>query len=99
MLSFVKFETKYIGSCLNFIQQNLLKHQANGLEGKTVKVTGGGAYKYKDLITSKLGCQYVSSLLLNLRQLCTATSCDPNFMHTTPSMPYTYYNNHQVLSS
>jgi len=57
MLNFVKFETKYISSCLNFVQQNLLRHQPDRLTGKTVKITGGGAFKYKELITSKLGCQ------------------------------------------
>lgn len=46
-LHFIKFETKYIEDCLNFIQQNLLS-------SKCIKATGGGAYKYKELLTSKL---------------------------------------------
>ena len=54
LLNFVKFETKYIESCLTFIRKNLLSHESHG---RAIKVTGGGAYKYKDLITSTLGCE------------------------------------------
>lgn len=57
LLSFVKFQTKHIGSCLNFIKQNLMKHQLELMRGKAVKVTGGGAYKYREQIVSALGCQ------------------------------------------
>ncbi|XP_061197383.1 4'-phosphopantetheine phosphatase-like [Saccostrea echinata] len=51
-LHFVKFETKFIESCLDFIQEKLgdsLK------QNKTIHVTGGGAHKYRDLLASKLG--------------------------------------------
>ncbi|XP_067943984.1 4'-phosphopantetheine phosphatase-like [Watersipora subatra] len=57
LLNFVKFETKYISSCLSFIKENLLTLEPHLMAGKTVKVTGGGAFKYKDLITETLGCQ------------------------------------------
>ena len=57
ILSFVKFETKYIQSCLSFIQQNITKQPIGAMTSKCVKVTGGGAYKYKDTITTHLGCQ------------------------------------------
>uniref|UniRef100_A0A914VQP2 4'-phosphopantetheine phosphatase n=1 Tax=Plectus sambesii TaxID=2011161 RepID=A0A914VQP2_9BILA len=52
-LHFIKFETKYIESCLEFIQQKL---DQSGLasSSKAVKCTGGGAYKYFDLVSSKL---------------------------------------------
>lgn len=53
-LHFIKFETKYIESCLNFIQMNLV-NSSEDKSGKTIKATGGGAYKYTELITSKLG--------------------------------------------
>ena len=53
-LHFVKFETKYIETCLDFIKANLIQSEE---PNKSIKVTGGGAYKYKDLITSKLGVQ------------------------------------------
>ena len=52
-LHFIKFETKYIEDCLDFIQQNLLE-SGSGLADKVIRVTGGGAYKYKQLLTSKL---------------------------------------------
>ncbi|CAH1781675.1 unnamed protein product [Owenia fusiformis] len=54
-LHFVKFETKYIEACLDFIQQDVIGgcHFPN----KVIKATGGGAYKYKDLITQKLGVE------------------------------------------
>ncbi|XP_071085825.1 4'-phosphopantetheine phosphatase-like isoform X2 [Haliotis cracherodii] len=55
-LHFVKFETKYIETCLDFIQGNLIQSK-DFMKDKYIKATGGGAYKYKDLITSKLGVQ------------------------------------------
>lgn len=59
-LHFVKFETKYIEMCLDFIQCNLMGSRESMI-GKIIKVTGGGAHKYKDLLSSKLGVQYVSN--------------------------------------
>ncbi|XP_022319339.2 4'-phosphopantetheine phosphatase-like [Crassostrea virginica] len=51
-LHFVKFETKFIESCLDFIQEKL----GDSLrQNKTIHVTGGGAHKYKNLLASKLG--------------------------------------------
>ena len=55
-LHFVKFETKYIETCLDFIQQNLTGSK-EFMKNKRIKVTGGGAYKYKDLLQEKLGVQ------------------------------------------
>lgn len=55
-LHFVKFETKYIETCLDFILANLIDSK-EFIRDKIIKVTGGGAYKYKDLITSRLGVQ------------------------------------------
>lgn len=37
-LHFVKFETKYIGTCVDFIQENILKD--GGGFGKVLKTTG-----------------------------------------------------------
>ena len=53
-LHFVKFETRFISQCLDFIQQHLVGSKDNVL-GKSIKATGGGAYKYTDLIQEKLG--------------------------------------------
>lgn len=53
-LHFVKFETKYIADCLDFIAANLI-NSAECMEGKSIKATGGGAYKYANLIQDKLG--------------------------------------------
>ena len=50
---FVKFETKYIEQCLDFLRTNLVGRES--VKGKLIKVTGGGAFKYADLIQEKLG--------------------------------------------
>ncbi|VDP79094.1 unnamed protein product [Schistosoma mattheei] len=57
-LCFMKFETKNIEECLDFILFNIT-HQG-ALSKKTInkiKVTGGGAYRYRELICSKLGVE------------------------------------------
>ncbi|XP_075235661.1 4'-phosphopantetheine phosphatase-like isoform X2 [Lycorma delicatula] len=53
-LHFVKFETKYIESCLDFISENLVATREQ-MTGKTIKATGGGAYRYAELLHEKLG--------------------------------------------
>lgn len=53
-LHFIKFETKHIETCLSFIQQNLIG-SPDFMRKKTIKATGGGAYKYTDLLTNTLG--------------------------------------------
>ncbi|XP_064639060.1 4'-phosphopantetheine phosphatase-like [Lineus longissimus] len=57
-LHFVKFETKYIGTCLDFILKNLIE-SPDAIEGpgKVIKATGSGTVKYMDLLTSKLELQ------------------------------------------
>ncbi|KAJ8683639.1 hypothetical protein QAD02_019431 [Eretmocerus hayati] len=53
-LHFVKFETRHIEKCLNFVQANL---GIEKLQGTRIQVTGGGAHKYKKLLQEKLGIQ------------------------------------------
>lgn len=53
-LHFIKFETKYIESCLDFVRGHLTGSK-EVMRGKSIKATGGGAYKYADLIQEKLG--------------------------------------------
>ncbi|XP_067014229.1 4'-phosphopantetheine phosphatase [Anabrus simplex] len=53
-LHFIKFETKYIENCLDFIQVNLVNSREK-MTGKSIKATGGGAYKYTELLQEKLG--------------------------------------------
>jgi len=53
-LHFIKFETKHIEATLDYIQKSLLG-ASNQITGSTIKVTGGGAYKYADIIEQKLG--------------------------------------------
>lgn len=62
-LHFVKFETKYITDCLNFIAAHLVNSHEE-MTGKSIKATGGGAYKYTDLIQEKLGLSYVIFLTI-----------------------------------
>ena len=52
-LHFVKFETRYIKDCLDFVKENLVNVER--FQGKSIKVTGGGAYKYTPLLQEKLG--------------------------------------------
>ncbi|OXU21386.1 hypothetical protein TSAR_006573 [Trichomalopsis sarcophagae] len=54
-LHFVKFETRHIESCLDFVKANLVNVER--FQGTSIQVTGGGAYKYKELIQEKLGTQ------------------------------------------
>ncbi|KAK4312227.1 hypothetical protein Pmani_016307 [Petrolisthes manimaculis] len=53
-LHFVKFETKYIEHWLDFIRNHLIQSRES-MVGKSIKATGGGAYKYAELIQQKLG--------------------------------------------
>ncbi|CAG0878880.1 unnamed protein product [Darwinula stevensoni] len=53
-LHFVKFETKYIEMCLDFIQRHLVGSRET-MTGKKIKVTGGGSFKYSQVIHEKLG--------------------------------------------
>jgi len=62
-LHFIKFETKYIETCVDFIQQNIVGSTEMSRD-KFIKVTGGGAYKYKNLLSNKLGVQYVHASVL-----------------------------------
>uniref|UniRef100_A0A671QY80 4'-phosphopantetheine phosphatase n=1 Tax=Sinocyclocheilus anshuiensis TaxID=1608454 RepID=A0A671QY80_9TELE len=48
-LHFIKFENAYIETCLDFIKDHLVN-----TETKVIKATGGGAYKFKDLVEKKL---------------------------------------------
>uniref|UniRef100_A0A023F3Z0 4'-phosphopantetheine phosphatase n=2 Tax=Triatoma infestans TaxID=30076 RepID=A0A023F3Z0_TRIIF len=53
-LHFVKFETKYIERCLDFVKANLVGSRESMI-GKIIKATGGGAYKYAAVLQDKLG--------------------------------------------
>ncbi len=70
-LHFIKFETQYIERCLEFIQQKL-DFSASSSPIKVIKATGGGAYKYFDLITNKLGLRSVSVALVMHFFICCA---------------------------
>lgn len=48
-LHFIKFENTYMEACLDFIRDHLVN-----TETKVIQATGGGAYKFKDLIEEKL---------------------------------------------
>ncbi|XP_065178051.1 4'-phosphopantetheine phosphatase-like isoform X1 [Sycon ciliatum] len=58
VLHFVKFETRYIESCLDFITKECpaLRNGSSGhKQGQHLKATGGGAFKYRALLEEKLG--------------------------------------------
>ena len=52
-LHFIKFETKHIEATLDLIHKRLLGAETDMV--MDVKVTGGGAYKYSEMIEKKLG--------------------------------------------
>ncbi|RZB72592.1 pantothenate kinase 2-like [Glycine soja] len=62
-LHFVKFETRKINECLDFIYSKQLhcggleSHYSDGVTDQNgiIKATGGGAYKYADLFKERLG--------------------------------------------
>jgi pantothenate kinase len=54
-LHFVKFETRHIESCLDFVKANLVNVER--FQGTSIQVTGGGAHKYTKLLQDKLGTQ------------------------------------------
>ncbi|KAL9421468.1 hypothetical protein AB3S75_038933 [Citrus x aurantiifolia] len=60
-LHFAKFETSKINDCLEFIRSKNLHlagfrhHDASASDKTLIKATGGGAYKFADLIKEKLG--------------------------------------------
>ncbi|KAI5074724.1 hypothetical protein GOP47_0010685 [Adiantum capillus-veneris] len=67
-LHFVKFETSKINECVDFIEsKKLYSHSTGGLlsykgdigegpyNGPLIKATGGGAFKYAELLKEKLG--------------------------------------------
>lgn len=56
-LHFVKFENTYIEACLDFIKDHLVN-----TETKVIQATGGGAYKFKDLIEEKLRLRSVGAM-------------------------------------
>ena len=55
-LHFIKFETRQIEKCLDYVRKTLITEQQHEqiTAGKRIYVTGGGAYKYSDLIENKL---------------------------------------------
>ncbi|KAI8926678.1 fumble-domain-containing protein [Entophlyctis helioformis] len=53
-LNFVKFETQHIDRCIDFIGTLL---EENPQAGRVIEATGGGAHKYYDLISTRLGVQ------------------------------------------
>ena len=57
-LHFVKFETKHIQSLAHYIKE-VLKDNLEICRGRTIRVTGGGAYKYTDLFENLLGLKIV----------------------------------------
>ena len=53
-LHFIKFETKHIEATMDYIQQCIVGANTK-MYDNNIKVTGGGAYKYAELIEKKLG--------------------------------------------
>lgn len=57
-LHFVKFQTKCLESCLEFIENHLVGNK-DLVKGNVIKVTGGGVCKYAGCIKEKLGVLWV----------------------------------------
>jgi len=58
-LHFIKFETRQIEKCLDYIYKTAMQGVQSSQLCQQVYVTGGGAYKYSELIESKLGLTVV----------------------------------------
>ena len=59
-LHFIKFETSQIEKCLDYVRLTLMRGSENddsSSVNKTISVTGGGAYKFADLIKEKLNLE------------------------------------------
>ncbi|KAL1480119.1 hypothetical protein MTO96_051304, partial [Rhipicephalus appendiculatus] len=54
-LHFVKFETRHIEAWLRFVQEELLRDGSPPRLGGSVKLTGGGAFRHRQLIATTLG--------------------------------------------
>lgn len=54
-LHFVKFETRHIEAWLRFVQEELLRDGSPPRLGGSVKLTGGGAFRHRQLIAATLG--------------------------------------------
>ncbi|CAF0848455.1 unnamed protein product [Brachionus calyciflorus] len=52
-LNFIKFETKYIDSAVDYIKRNLSSLEEPE-RAKSIRATGGGSHKYKELLSQKL---------------------------------------------
>ena len=57
-LHFVKFETKHITNLTHYIK-DCLGDDAALIRGRTIRVTGGGAHKYRDLFEKTLGLKVI----------------------------------------
>uniref|UniRef100_A0A183SPD6 4'-phosphopantetheine phosphatase n=1 Tax=Schistocephalus solidus TaxID=70667 RepID=A0A183SPD6_SCHSO len=53
-LCFIKFETRFIEACLDFIRDNIMPDVVNKHQKLVGRVTGGGAFKFLNTITTKL---------------------------------------------
>lgn len=58
-LHFVKFETRHIEAWLRFVQEELLRDGSPPRLGGSVKLTGGGAFRHRQLIATTLGLRQV----------------------------------------
>ncbi|KAH8008909.1 hypothetical protein HPB51_007565 [Rhipicephalus microplus] len=58
-LHFVKFETRHIEAWLRFVQEELLRDGSPPRLGGSVKLTGGGAFRHRQLIAATLGLRQV----------------------------------------
>ncbi|KAL1484950.1 hypothetical protein MTO96_049906, partial [Rhipicephalus appendiculatus] len=62
-LHFVKFETRHIEAWLRFVQEELLRDGSPPRLGGSVKLTGGGAFRHRQLIATTLGLRQVLASL------------------------------------
>jgi type II pantothenate kinase len=58
-LNFTKFETDKIDECIEFMKSLLARGRENGKKIISILATGGGSYKYYELLQSKLGVDII----------------------------------------
>ncbi len=75
-LHFIKFETRQIEKCLDYVRNTLMMSKDfetekadHATDTNTINVTGGGAFKFSDLISEKLGLKVGKMFPLNYKFL------------------------------
>ena len=91
-LHFIKFETKQIEKCIEYIRKTLMEKKDDLKLCPRIYVTGGGAYKYSDFIETKLGLNVIK--VDEMKSICAGANfllthiVDESFMYDRSQDPH-----------